>query len=124
MSIQPIANALIAGTPAVPSRTEAIQPKDVQPTAQLNQLTQRPLEPSQREPEQAEVVEATQRIKEFVKPINGAIEFSVDDESGRTIVKVVDLQTKEILRQIPSEEVLNIARALDKLQGLLIQGKA
>ncbi|HJW24567.1 MAG TPA: flagellar protein FlaG [Rhodocyclaceae bacterium] len=68
--------------------------------------------------------EAVRRIKEFVQPINDSIQFSLDEDTGFTVVKVVDLQTKEVLRQIPSEEAINIAKALDKLKGLLIQSKA
>lgn len=73
-------------------------------------------------PEQLQA--ATESIKAFVQPINSGLEFAIDKDSGRTLVKVIDQQTKEIVRQIPSEEVLNIAKALDKLQGLLIQNKA
>jgi flagellar protein FlaG len=53
-----------------------------------------------------------------------AVEFSIDDVDKRPIIKVVDQQTKEVIRQIPSEEMLEIARALDKAQGLLIDHKA
>lgn len=70
------------------------------------------------------VEDAVTRIREFVQPINDSIQFSLDDDTGRMVVKVIDVQTKEILRQIPSEEALNIAKALDKLQGILIQNKA
>lgn len=68
--------------------------------------------------------EATDRIKAFVQPINSGLEFAIDKDTGRTLVKVIDQQTKEVVRQIPSEEVLNIAKALDKLQGLFIHNKA
>lgn len=68
--------------------------------------------------------EAATRIKEFVAPVNDSIQFSLDEDTGRTLLQVIDVQTKEVIRQIPSEEVLNIAKALDKLQGLLIHNKA
>lgn len=71
-----------------------------------------------------ELQEAVGQIKDFIQPLNDSLEFSVDEDTGRTIVKVVDLQTKEVLRQIPSEEAMNIAKALDKLQGLLIRSTA
>ena len=61
-------------------------------------------------PEQLQA--ATESIKAFVQPINSGLEFAIDKDSGRTLVKVIDQQTKEIVRQIPSEEVLNIAKAL------------
>jgi flagellar protein FlaG len=50
--------------------------------------------------------------------------FSIDPDSERTIVKIVDQTTKEVLRQIPSKEALDIAKALDSAQGLLIKQTA
>lgn len=67
---------------------------------------------------------AVDATNEFVQPINSAINFSVDKDSGEMIVKVTDKETKEVIRQIPSEEMLAVAQALDKLQGLLIKQKA
>jgi len=52
------------------------------------------------------------------------LEFSVDNDSKRTIVKVVDQTTKEVLRQIPSPEALEIAKSLDTTKGLLIRQTA
>ena len=40
------------------------------------------------------------------------------------MVKVIDRETEDIIRQIPSQEMLDLAKALDKLQGLLIRQKA
>lgn len=52
------------------------------------------------------------------------LSFSVDDETNIRVIKVVDRSTKEVIRQIPSEEMLQMAQALDKLQGLLLKQKA
>jgi flagellar protein FlaG len=53
------------------------------------------------------------------------LEFSIDPDSKRTVVKLVDQKTKEVLRQIPSKEALAIADALDTTsKGLLIQQTA
>lgn len=40
------------------------------------------------------------------------LEFAVDDELGRVVVKVVDAETREVLKQFPSEEALALARSL------------
>ncbi|HEX7633662.1 MAG TPA: flagellar protein FlaG, partial [Noviherbaspirillum sp.] len=45
-------------------------------------------------------------------------------DTDRPVVKVVDQQTKTVIRQIPTEETLEIAKALDRVQGLLIRQKA
>ncbi|NEX62706.1 flagellar protein FlaG [Noviherbaspirillum galbum] len=63
-------------------------------------------------------------INRFLKPVTGNIEFTQDQDTGRTLVKIVDTQTNTVLRQIPSEEAVAIAKELDKLQGLLVREKA
>jgi flagellar protein FlaG len=52
------------------------------------------------------------------------LQFSIDEESGETVVKVVDTETDEVIRQIPSEEMLALARNLQRMEGLLFDGKA
>jgi flagellar protein FlaG len=55
------------------------------------------------------------------------LEFSIDNDTKRTVVKVVDQSTKEVLRQIPTPEALEIAKALESKSsntGLLIQQTA
>jgi flagellar protein FlaG len=47
--------------------------------------------------------------------------FSIDEATEKTVVRVTDASTGELIRQIPSEEVLAIARSLDKFQGLLLK---
>lgn len=54
------------------------------------------------------------------------LEFSVDSDSKRTVVKVIDQSTKEVLRQIPTPEALEIAKAMEakSTKGVLIQQTA
>lgn len=66
---------------------------------------------------------AAEQINKVMKQFDNNIQFSVD-ENNRTNVKVVDTQTNEVIRQLPSKEMLAIAQALDKFQGLLIKIKA
>jgi flagellar protein FlaG len=63
-------------------------------------------------------------VNEFIKPLNNSLQFNIDDDTGKTVVKVIDTATKEVIRQFPSEEMLSIAKAIDKMQGLLIHQKA
>ena len=67
---------------------------------------------------------AVEKIQEFVSSTASDIKFSIDEQSGQTVVKVVDRETQDVIRQIPSQEMLDLAQALDKLQGLLIKQKA
>jgi flagellar protein FlaG len=75
-------------------------------------------------------VEAGQ-VRRVVEDINRQLEaaaqnlrFSVDDSTGKTVVRVVDSSTGDVIRQVPSEEVLAISRSIDRLQGLLFDKEA
>lgn len=73
---------------------------------------------------QENVDQAVQQVNDMLQTLSQKLEFSVDKDTDAFVVKVVDKDTKELIRQIPSEEMLELAKALDKLQGLLIKDKA
>lgn len=73
---------------------------------------------------QSQVGQALQSINQALQKLSSNLEFTVDADSNRTIVKVMDTQTQEIIRQMPSVEAIEISKAMDKLQGLLVKQKA
>lgn len=72
----------------------------------------------------ADLEAAVKKLNEQVAPALQSIEFSMDQETDRIVVKVVDTATQKVLRQIPNEEVLAFSRNMDKLQGLVIRQTA
>jgi flagellar protein FlaG len=76
-----------------------------------------------REPTVVEVKQAARQLETFMESMNRYLEFRVDEDSGRTIVTVKDKSTGEVVRQIPSEEVLRLAHNLggQSRNGLLNQ---
>lgn len=50
--------------------------------------------------------------------------FSIDKDTDKMVVKVVDVETDKVIKQIPSEEMLEVVRALDKLKGMLLRETA
>ena len=73
-----------------------------------------------------QVNEAVSQLNKSAQAKSQGLEFSVDSDSKRTVVKVIDQSTKEVLRQIPTPEALEIAKALESKSstGLLIQQTA
>lgn len=71
-----------------------------------------------------QVKQAVQKIQGTVDNLAHNLRFSIDEDTGKTIIKVMDAHTNEVIRQIPSKEAVEIARTLDKVQGLLFNGKA
>lgn len=66
---------------------------------------------------------AADRINEFIESFTRDLKFTVDKDSERVVLKVVDRKSGDVIRQIPSEEALKIAKALDELKGLIIKEK-
>lgn len=71
-----------------------------------------------------QVESAVSTIQEFVQSVRRDINFSVEDASGRVVVKVTDTTSGDIIRQIPSEEALQLAESLDEVRSLLFKAEA
>lgn len=75
-------------------------------------------------PGKDQVRDAVRKIEDLVAPSAQDLRFSIDEDTGITVVRLIDTQTQTVLRQIPTQEVIEISKALDKLQGLLVKDKA
>lgn len=60
----------------------------------------------------ADVRDAVSEINEFVQKVQRDLSFNMDEGSGRTVIKVINRDSGDLIRQIPSEEVLAIANHL------------
>jgi flagellar protein FlaG len=73
---------------------------------------------------------AVTRLNDYVQNVQRNLEFSVDKETGCTVVTVRDGETNEVIRQIPPEKMLAVMRALVEREsgsaglGLLVREKA
>jgi flagellar protein FlaG len=59
---------------------------------------------------------AVSKLSEFVQISNRQLNFSVDEGSNKLVVKVTDVESGEVIRQIPSEEVLKLSERLQEMQ--------
>lgn len=77
-------------------------------------------------PARAETVKdlgsAVEEVELEAQRLNRSIRFSVDEGSGRTVIRVIDRETDELIRQIPPEDFLAIAESLrEQGRGLIIE---
>lgn len=63
-----------------------------------------------------DIQSAVGEVSDFVQAQNRNLNFSFDNEAQRSIVKVTDSETGELIRQIPSEEVLRLSERIKNLQ--------
>ncbi|WP_324780800.1 flagellar protein FlaG [Thiobacillus sedimenti] len=105
--------------PAMQPDARVGAPQPVRPVADT------PAASAPRPPSAEEVKAAVATINRALQASNRSLEFTVDDDTHRTVVKMVDTSTGEVLRQFPSEETLAISRGIEQFQqGLLLKHKA
>ena len=64
-----------------------------------------------------------QQLKEKLSLLNTQLNISIDKDTDEIVIKVVDKQTNKVIRQIPPEYVLKIAKYIDEITGLLYNEK-
>lgn len=114
MNIQPVGSL----APAKLDERTAVEPQGTTVATGNKNKT------DEREPSRAELSNAVKKINESILGSAQRLEFSIDEDSKDIVVKIIDQATREIVRQIPSKEALDIARSLDKMRGLLINHTA
>ncbi|MHC8340371.1 flagellar protein FlaG [Pseudomonas sp. HLT2-19-2] len=73
--------------------------------------------------EQEQLKMAVQEIEKFVQSVKRNLEFSIDEPSGKVVVRVIASDSGEVIRQIPNEEVLKLANSLNDASSLLFSAK-
>jgi flagellar protein FlaG len=61
-----------------------------------------------------DVAQATRDISQYIQTVNRSLQISVDKALGSTIITVVDSETEEVVRQIPQEEIVAVARFIEQ----------
>ncbi|MCF5707842.1 flagellar biosynthesis protein FlaG [Pseudomonas syringae] len=74
--------------------------------------------------EEAKVKAAAQDIEKFFHSVKRNLEFSIEEGSGKVIVKVIASDSGEVIRQIPNAEILKLADSLSDANSLLFRAKA
>ena len=121
--ITPVASEQNRSAPYVADPAQAqVQTVQTQAVSQVSQNQKSGM--TEREPSKEERRDAVQKLNEVIKQKNDSLQFSIDEDTDIRLVKLIDMNTKETVRRYPAEEIVNIARAIDKLQGMLIRDKA
>lgn len=110
------------------STQQTTDAKSVAQTANANRSALKSVETTENrtstEANKAMLTAAVNKLNELVAPALQTVQFSMDEEAGRMIVKVIDTATQKTIRQIPNEEVLAFSKTLGRLQGLVVRERA
>jgi flagellar protein FlaG len=102
-------------TPSPPSVVSVIKQSTVTASAQPAsdaKAANRQVETQGSAPSASEIEKAAKQIESYLKSVGRQLEFHIDESTGRTVITVKDSNTGEVVRQIPGEETLRLARAL------------
>jgi flagellar protein FlaG len=111
----------VAGYGARPSADGTVKPAAPAVAAQAAQAAPAV---SGKQTERAELSNAVADLNKVAQAASQGVRFSVDEDTGRTVVKVVDTQTDKVLRQIPTVEALKLWRSIEQMQGVMLRDKA
>lgn len=78
---------------------------------------------SMAEPDREQVLAAVADMQDYVQAAGRNIQFQLDDDSGRMVVKVTEASTGDVIRQMPSEEALRLAGNLAEMRSVLFSGE-
>ncbi len=70
--------------------------------------------------EREQLEKMAQQLQDFMGEMNRSLQFKVDEDSGRDVIKVLDKDSGEVIKQYPSEEVLSLVSKLSESAGILI----
>lgn len=109
-------------------QSQNVQPQNRQNIAVQNGNNVPPAEVKSKSPDFEQLMEAVAKLNDHLQNVQRDLHFSIDDASGKTVVRVVNSETDEVVRQIPSEEVLRISQIikeqLENLPGLIFESSA
>lgn len=118
--LSPVSNANSASTavpaPSLPFLPDQSKVADTQTSKDT---------PAASKPVDAETLKkSVEAINAFIQPHAGSIEFSIDQSSGKILLKIVDTKTDTVLMQIPSKAALALSQDIGNLKGFLIKDSA
>lgn len=80
---------------------------------------------AEQKPSAAQLQNVVDNINKALKQSNKNLEFTVDENTKKSVVKLVDTETGDVIRQFPSEEALAISRSIERFQqGILLKQEA
>ncbi|MBB1337978.1 flagellar protein FlaG [Pseudoalteromonas sp. B28] len=97
-------------------QTEVLNQQNLQQNQYKNNNQDEKDQPLERE----QLEQMAQQLQDFMGEMNRSLQFKVDEDSGRDVIKVLDKNSGEVIKQYPSEEVLSLVSKLSESAGILI----
>ena len=114
---------IIKGSPGIISGTgtqRKVNESDAAKAAAFSSLEEKKNDTDFALKEKENVNEAIEKLKHAGEIFNRRLDFRVDEETNRVVVKVVDTTTDKVIKEIPSEQLLQLAAKIQEMIGILV----
>ena len=118
MDMGSLASRLGVGATVPAARTD-----EVKASTATREVAETRRNDSMTEPDREQVLAAVTDMQDYVDAAGRNIQFQLDDDSGRMVVKVTEATSGDVIRQMPSEEALRLAENLDEIRSVLFSGE-
>ena len=75
-------------------------------------------------PKPGKAKDLTEKIQRYLSEMNVSISFEIYDKTGEVVVKVINRDTEEVIRQLPHKDLWDLPQKLEELRGVIFAGKA
>jgi flagellar protein FlaG len=72
------------------------------------------------EPQKSEILSVIGKLNNSLENINEKVSFSYHEENKRIIIKVIDKETREVVREIPPKDIVKLSEHLKEYLGMLV----
>lgn len=125
MSVESINSSAVAAVQQQPATQGSERLTKTEPSSSLNKTETDVAESSTQEVTREEVDNAVSKLNDFMQNTpQRNLSFSVDEDTKDLVVKVTDSTTMEVIKQMPTEEALAVAKQIESMLGLILNDKA
>lgn len=107
---------------AQPSASQSVRQENTVEVRATPSVTETAAPQQEMSPEEMQAV--VDKLNEFMHDGQRNLSFSVDTDTDETVVKVMNTETQEVIRQFPSEEALKLTKHIDGMMGLIFNDHA
>ena len=115
---------MIKAFPALAQTNPAAPTGSVERKAKAEPEATRQAETADKEEQPNRLEDVVSDLNELVRDLHRELKFSVDEDSGATVIRVIDKATDEVVRQIPSEELMHLRKRLQEAAGVIFHDSA
>jgi len=103
---------------------QAQQIQQKEPTQRAEKPQVHPPLKDQLKPSQEDLKELSKALNQFLSLFNLETKLVYNKDAGHVVVQVINKQTNEVIKQIPPQELLEVAQRIHELIGIFLKTKA